>query len=91
MISPSLKDLNPSSPSMSEDILLSAAKASKSIKKSENNFDDTKPKIDFSKSRIERIRKGFNESRYKFSKSKINEIRRNLYEIENKKIFFHRK
>ena len=35
------------------------------------------------KARIEKIKKEFNESRYKFSKSKINEIRRNLYEIEN--------
>ena len=70
---------------MSEDELLSALIASKPVKKSENNFDDTKPKITFSKPRIENIRKEFNESRYKFSKSKINEIRRNLYEIENKK------
>ena len=35
------------------------------------------------KTRIERIRKEFNESRYKFSKLKIKEIRKNLYEIEN--------
>ena len=52
------------------------------------NFDDTKPKINFSKPRIEKIRKEFNESRYKFSKSNINEIRRNLYEIENEKHLF---
>ena len=42
-------------------------------------------KQNFSKSRIEEIRKKFNESRHKFSKSKINKIRRNLYEIENEK------
>ena len=45
-------------------------------------------KINFSKARIEKIRKEFNESRHKFSKSKIDEIRRNLYEIKNKKNLF---
>ena len=70
---------------MSEDRLLSALKASESLKESEKNVDDTKPKINFSKSRIEEIRKTFNELRHKFSKSKVNKIRRNLYEIENKK------
>ena len=72
--------------SMSEDTLLSAIKAS--LKESEKNFDDTKQKIIFSKARIEKIRKKFNESRHKFSKLKINEIRRNLYEIENEKNLF---
>ena len=33
---------------------------------------------------IERIRKTFNESRYRFSKSKTKEITRNLYETENR-------
>ena len=33
---------------------------------------------------IERIRKTFNESRYRFFKSKTKEIRRNLYETENR-------
>ena len=37
------------------------------------------------KNRIEKIRKEFNESRYKFSKLKIKEIRKNLYKIENEK------
>ena len=69
--------------SMSEDL-----KASESLKESEKNFDDPKPKINFSKPRIGKIRKEFNESRHKFSKSKINEIRRNLYEIENEKNLF---
>ena len=69
-------------------ILLSALKASESLKESEKNFDDTKPKINFSTPRIEKIRKEFNESRHKFSKLKINEIRRNLYEIENEKNIF---
>ena len=57
---------------MSEDGLLSAFKASESLKESEKNFDVTKPRIKFSKSRIEKIRKKFNELRHKFSKSKIN-------------------
>ena len=74
--------------SMSEDRLLSALISSKPVKKSEMNFDDTKPKINFSKARIEKIRKEFNESRYKFSKSNINEIIRSLYEIQNKKYLF---
>ena len=74
--------------SMSEDRLLSALKASQSLKESEKNFDDTKPKINFSKPRIEKIRKEFNESRHKFSKLKANEIRRNLYEIDNEKNLF---
>ena len=66
---------------MPEDELISALIASKSVK----HFTDTKPEINFSKSRIEKIRKKFNGSRHKFSKSKINEIRRNIYEIENEK------
>ena len=57
---------------MSEDELLSALISSKTVKESE------KPKINFSKTRIEKIRKKFNESRYKFSKSKIKEVTRNL-------------
>ena len=44
-----------------------------------------KTKINFSKARIEKIRKQFNESRYRFSKLKIKEITKNLYEIENEK------
>ena len=101
MLNPSLKDLDPSSEeikdvakllaqkrgikgykSMSEDELLSAIISPKQLKKSE------KPKINFSKPGIEKIRKEFNELRHKFSKSKINEIRRNLYEIENAKNLF---
>ena len=70
---------------MSEDELLSALTSSKPVKKGE------KLKTNFSKARIEKIRKEFNESRHKFSKLKINEIRRNLYEIENKKNLFESK
>ena len=70
---------------MSKDELLSALISSKPVKKSEKNFDDKKPKINFSKRRIESIRKEFHELRDKFSKSKINETKRNLYEIENEK------
>ena len=55
------------------------------MEESEKNFDDTKPKINFSTSRIEEIRKQINELRHKFSKSKINKIIRNLYKIESKK------
>ena len=43
--------------SMSEDRLLSAIKASESLKESEKNFNDTEPKINFSTARIENIRK----------------------------------
>ena len=43
--------------SMSEDRLLSAIKASESLKESEKKFDDTKSNINFSKARIEKIRK----------------------------------
>ena len=65
--------------SMSEDELLSALTSSKPVKKGK------KPKANFSKVRIEKIRKEFNESRCKFSKLKIKEIRKNLYKIENEK------
>ena len=58
---------------ISEDELLSA------LNLSERNF---------SKARIEKIKKEFNESRHILSKSKLNEIRRNLYEIENEKNLF---
>ena len=50
---------------------LSSLTSSKPVKK-------VKTKINFSKARIEKIRKEFNKSRHKFFKSKINEIRRNL-------------
>ena len=65
--------------SMSEDELLNAVNSSKPVKKGK------KPKTDFPKARIEKIRKEFNESRHKFSKLKIKEIRENLCEIENEK------
>ena len=42
--------------SMSEVELLSALISSKPVNKSEKNFDDIKPKINFSKPRIEKIR-----------------------------------
>ena len=65
--------------SMSEDEVLSALNLSKPVKKGK------KIKPNFSKARIEKIRKEFNESRYKVSKLKIKEIRKNLYKIENEK------
>ena len=63
--------------SMSECELLSALTSSKPVKKGK------KPKTNFSKARIRKIRKEFNESRYKFSELKIKEIKENLYEIVN--------
>ena len=68
--------------SMYEGELWSATTRSKKAKKAKKG---KKQKTDFSKARIEEIRKEFNELRYKFSKLKINEIRKNLYEIENEK------
>ena len=65
--------------SMSEDELLSALTLSKPVIKGK------KPKTNFSKAIIEKIRKEFNESRYKFSKLKIKEIRKNIYKIGNEK------
>ena len=65
--------------SMPEDELLGPLLHQNQLKKGK------KPKANFSKARIEKIRKEFNESRYKFSKLKIKEIRKNLYEIENEK------
>ena len=50
---------------MSEDEVLSAFTLSKPVEKGK------KPKTNFSKARIEKIRKEFNESRYKFFKLKI--------------------
>ena len=45
--------------------------------------------INFSKARIEKIRKEFNESRHTMiSQSKLNEIRRSTYEIENEENLF---
>ena len=64
---------------MSKEELLSAHTPPKPAKKCK------KPKTNFSKARIEEIRKEFNESGYKFSKLKIKEIRKNLYKIENEK------
>ena len=61
---------------ISKDELLSALTPSKPVKKGK------KTKTSFSKARIEKIRKEFNESRYKFSKLKIKEIERNLTELE---------
>ena len=56
--------------SMSKDELIRSLTPSKPVKKGK------KPKTSFSKVRIEKIRKEFNESRYKFSKLKMKEIRK---------------
>ena len=65
--------------SVSGDKQLRSLTSSEPVKKSK------KPKSNFSKARIKKIRKEFNESRYKFFKLKIKEIRKNLYEIENER------
>ena len=65
--------------SMSKNELLSVLTLSRPVKKGK------KPKTNISKVRLEKIRKEFNESRYKFSTLKIKEIRKDLYEIENEK------
>ena len=65
---------------MREDKLLNALTSSKPVKKYE--------KPNFSKARIGKIEKKFNELKYRFSKSKIKEISRNLYEIRIKKNLF---
>ena len=70
---------------MPEGELLSALTPSKKAKKGK------KPKTSFSKAKIEKIGKEFNESKYKFSKLKIKEIRENIYEIENEKILYESK
>ena len=71
--------------SMSEAELLSVINPSKKAKKGK------KPKTSFSKSKIKKIRKEFNESRSEFSKLKIKHIRENLYKIEKKKNLFESK
>ena len=68
--------------SMSKDELLSIIFPSKKAKKAKKG---KKPKTSFSKAKIEKIRKEFNEARYKFSKLKIKEIRENLSKIEKEK------
>ena len=40
---------------------------------------------------IKKIREDFNKMRDRFLKPKIKEIKKNLYEIENKKIFLNQK
>ena len=65
--------------SMSKGELFSALTPLKPAKKGK------KTKTSFSKEKIEKIRKEFNESRYKFSKLKIKEIIKNLYEMGNEK------
>ena len=63
-------------------------KGYKSLSEYELLSDLNSSKTNFSKARIEKIRKEFNESKHKFSKSKRNEIRKNLYEIENEENLF---
>ena len=65
---------------MSKDELLSALTSSKPIRKDETNSKETKSNMNFSKSRIEKIRKEFNEKN--LFASKLKEIERNLTELE---------
>ena len=68
--------------SISEERLLIVLTESESVKESEKNFDDA---------RIEKIKKDLNKLRDRLSKPKIKEIRKDLYRIENIKIFPHKK
>ena len=54
--------------SKTEDRLLIALNASELLKESEKNFDDTKPKMNLFKPRIEKIREKLKELRHKLSK-----------------------
>ena len=71
--------------SMSKGELLIALSPSKPAKKGK------KTKTSFSKAKREKIRKEFNESRYKFSKLKIKEIRKHVYKIEMKRTSLNQK
>ena len=93
-MSNSLKDLGLSSEELKAIAEIRGIKGYKGMSKSEPSSALTpskpakkgkKPKTSFSKAKIEKIRKEFNESRYKFSKLKIKGIRKNLHEIENEK------
>ena len=64
-----LKDFGLSSEELTAKRALTPSKPAKKGKKARTSF---------SKAKIEKIRKEFNESRYKFSKLKIKEIRKNL-------------
>ena len=54
---------------MSEDELLSALKESESLKESEKNFENTKPKINFSTTKIKKIKKSKKVSLFLSQKS----------------------
>ena len=93
-MSNSLKDLGLSSKELKAIIKIRDIKGYKSMPKGEvlsalTPFKQAKKgkksKTIFSKAKIDKIRKGFNESRYKFSKLKIRKIRKIFYEIENEK------
>ena len=68
--------------SKSEEKLSSFFNKSESGIESARNFDDA---------RIEKIKKYFVKLRDRLSKPKIKEIRKDLYRIENKRIFPHKK
>ena len=80
---------------MSEDELLGAinpSRKAKKVKKSKKKAKKgKKTKTSFSKAKIGKIKKEFNESRYKFSALRIKEIRENLDKIKKKKAFLNQK
>ena len=84
------------SPSLNELKLVAKSKGIKDCKNKSKNksikiISKSRPKLNFSKQKLENIRKKLNEARDGFSKSKIKEIRRNLYEIEIESKSFYTK
>ena len=73
---------------MSKDRLLSALKASESLTESEKNFDDTKPKIKFSKPRPEKNL--MNQSIYSLNQ-KQKRLEKIFMKQKMKIIFLHQK
>ena len=53
--------------------------------------ESSKSKKNLDNAKIKKIREDFNKLRTRFLKQKIKEIGKNLYEIENKKIFLNQK
>ena len=56
---------------------------SKSKKDLIKALSETKPKIRINKKKLEDIRKGFNELKYKFSKKEVDKYRKAFYDIKN--------
>ena len=56
---------------------------SKSKKDLIKALSETKPKIRINKKKLEDIRKGFNELKYKFSKKEVDKYRKAFHDIKN--------